>query len=54
MNYFQLSPQLRIANCELRIFNDERWGVIVAFEEAQPQMFEQLVAAAPEWVEWMG
>ncbi|WP_242072163.1 plasmid replication protein, CyRepA1 family [Nostoc sp. FACHB-110] len=34
--------------------SDERWSVMVAFEEAQPQLFGQLVAAAPEWVEWMG
>ncbi|MBD2302785.1 plasmid replication protein, CyRepA1 family [Nostoc sp. FACHB-190] len=34
--------------------SDERWGVMVAFEEQEPQMFGQLVAAAPEWVEWMG
>jgi hypothetical protein len=32
---------------------DERWGVMLAFEEAQPQMFSQLVAEAPNWVEWM-
>lgn len=32
---------------------DERWGVMVAFEEAQPQMFGQLVAAVPDWVQWM-
>jgi hypothetical protein len=34
--------------------SDERWGVMLAFEEAQPQMFGQLVASAPDWVEWMG
>ncbi|MBD2492554.1 plasmid replication protein, CyRepA1 family, partial [Aulosira sp. FACHB-615] len=33
---------------------DERWGVIVTFEEQEPQIFGQLVAAAPEWVDWMG
>ncbi|MBD2459076.1 hypothetical protein H6G80_34130 [Nostoc sp. FACHB-87] len=32
---------------------DERWGVMVAFEEAQPQLFSQLVAEAPDWVQWM-
>ncbi|MBD2471989.1 hypothetical protein H6G90_30915 [Nostoc sp. FACHB-145] len=32
---------------------DERWGVMVAFEEAQPMMFGEFVAAAPDWVEWM-
>jgi hypothetical protein len=30
------------------------WGLMLAFEEAQPQMFSQLVAAAPDWVEWLG
>ncbi|AFY45762.1 hypothetical protein [Nostoc sp. PCC 7107] len=34
--------------------SDERWGVMVAFEEAQPAMFGQLVAEAPDWVEWLG
>ncbi|MDZ8096909.1 MAG: hypothetical protein RMZ42_33955 [Nostoc sp. DedQUE05] len=34
--------------------SDERWGVMVEFEEAQPQMFSQLVAVAPDWVQWMG
>ncbi|MBW4566336.1 MAG: hypothetical protein KME32_35845 [Mojavia pulchra JT2-VF2] len=33
--------------------SDERWGLMVAFEEAQPSMFSQLVAEAPDWVEWM-
>jgi hypothetical protein len=33
--------------------SDERWGVMVAFEEAQPQMFGQLVAEVPGWIEWM-
>ncbi|MBU7585527.1 MAG: DUF3854 domain-containing protein [Nostoc sp. TH1S01] len=33
--------------------SDERWGVMVAFEEQEPQIFGQLVAAAPDWVEWM-
>ena len=33
--------------------SDERWGVIVVFEEAQPQIFGQLVSEAPEWLEWM-
>jgi hypothetical protein len=34
--------------------SDERWGVMVAFEEAQPQLFGQLVAAASDWEHWMG
>ncbi|MBD2452266.1 DUF3854 domain-containing protein [Nostoc sp. FACHB-152] len=33
---------------------DERWGVMVQMEENQPQMFGQLVAQAPDWMEWMG
>jgi hypothetical protein len=33
--------------------SDERWGVMVAFEEMEPMMFGQLVAEAPDWVEWM-
>ncbi|MBU7587064.1 MAG: hypothetical protein KAF91_30145 [Nostoc sp. TH1S01] len=33
--------------------SDERWGVMVAFEESEPAMFGQLVAAAPEWMQWM-
>ncbi|MBD2471537.1 plasmid replication protein, CyRepA1 family [Nostoc sp. FACHB-145] len=33
--------------------SDERWGVMVAFEEQEPVMFGQLVASAPDWVEWM-
>ncbi|MBD2492113.1 hypothetical protein [Aulosira sp. FACHB-615] len=32
---------------------DERWGVMLAFEEQEPVMFGQLVASAPNWVEWM-
>ncbi|MBG1270404.1 hypothetical protein [Nostoc sp. WHI] len=34
--------------------SDERWGVMLAFEEAEPVMFGQLVAAAPDWVQWLG
>lgn len=29
--------------------SDERWGVMLAVEEEQPQMFDRLVAAA-DWV----
>lgn len=28
--------------------SDERWGVLVAFEEVQPQIFGQLVTSAPK------
>lgn len=34
--------------------SDERWGVMVEMEQTQPVMFGQLVAQAPDWVEWMG
>ncbi|MBD2441338.1 hypothetical protein H6G69_31930 [Nostoc sp. FACHB-110] len=34
--------------------SDERWGVMVQMEENEPQMFGQLVAQAPDWLEWMG
>ncbi|MBE9210847.1 hypothetical protein IQ244_30980 [Nostoc sp. LEGE 06077] len=33
--------------------SDERWGVMVEIEEAQPQLFGQLVAEVPGWIEWM-
>jgi len=34
--------------------SDERWGVMVEFEEAQPEIFGELVAISPDWVQWMG
>jgi hypothetical protein len=34
--------------------SDERWGVMVEFEEVCPDKFGQLVSVAPEWVAWMG
>jgi hypothetical protein len=34
--------------------SDERWGVMVEMEEQEPVMFGQLVAVAPDWVQWMG
>ncbi|MBW4564994.1 MAG: hypothetical protein KME32_28590 [Mojavia pulchra JT2-VF2] len=34
--------------------SDERWGVMVQFDEVEPLKFGQLVADAPDWVEWMG
>ncbi|BAY41351.1 hypothetical protein NIES2111_57470 (plasmid) [Nostoc sp. NIES-2111] len=33
--------------------SDERWGVMMAIDEQAPVMFEQLVAQAPDWVEWL-
>ncbi|MCC5619653.1 bifunctional DNA primase/helicase, partial [Nostoc sp. CHAB 5836] len=33
---------------------DERCGVMLEFEDASPDKFAQLVADAPDWVEWMG
>ncbi|MBW4565500.1 MAG: hypothetical protein KME32_31340 [Mojavia pulchra JT2-VF2] len=37
-----------------RLTSDEFPGVMVEIEENQPQMFGQLVAVAPDWVEWVG
>ncbi|RUR76125.1 hypothetical protein DSM107007_47120 [Nostoc sp. PCC 7120 = FACHB-418] len=34
--------------------SDEKWGVMMAIDEQEPQMFEQLVAQAHDWVQWMG
>ncbi|MBD2505630.1 hypothetical protein H6G83_34420 [Anabaena azotica FACHB-119] len=34
--------------------SDERWGVMMAIDERSPQMFEELTAAAPDWIKWMG
>ncbi|WP_375495858.1 hypothetical protein [uncultured Nostoc sp.] len=33
---------------------DERLGVILEFEDVDPQKFAQLVSDAPQWTEWMG
>ncbi|WP_228059101.1 hypothetical protein [Nostoc sp. LEGE 06077] len=33
--------------------SDERWGVMLAFEEVEPEKFGQLLAVAPDWVQWM-
>ncbi|MBW4458126.1 MAG: hypothetical protein KME55_39020 [Nostoc indistinguendum CM1-VF10] len=30
---------------------DERWGVILKFEDIEPEKFGQLIAKAPDWVE---
>jgi hypothetical protein len=32
---------------------DERWGVILKFEDIEPEKFGQLIAKAPDWVDWM-
>ncbi|MBD2535399.1 hypothetical protein H6G97_40800 [Nostoc flagelliforme FACHB-838] len=32
---------------------DERCGVMLEFEDVDPNKFAQLVALAPDWVEWM-
>jgi hypothetical protein len=34
--------------------SDQRWGVILEFEEVYPEGFAQLIADAPDWVEWIG
>jgi hypothetical protein len=33
--------------------SDERWGVMLEFDEVEPLKFGQLVADAPDWVQWM-
>ncbi|WP_341532028.1 hypothetical protein WKK05_40780 (plasmid) [Nostoc sp. UHCC 0302] len=33
--------------------SDERWGVMLEFEEINPEKFSQLVTDAPQWTEWM-
>ncbi|WP_242063600.1 hypothetical protein [Nostoc sp. FACHB-892] len=34
--------------------SDERCGVMLVFEDIEPEKFGQLIAKAPDWVEWMG
>jgi hypothetical protein len=34
--------------------NDERWGVMLKFEDIDAEKFGQLIAIAPDWVQWMG
>ena len=34
--------------------SDERCGVMLKFEDIDPSKFAQLVADAPDWVEWRG
>ncbi|WP_226890019.1 hypothetical protein [Nostoc sp. MG11] len=33
--------------------SDERWGVMLEFEQRESQLFTRLVLAAPQWTEWM-
>ncbi|MHC5756118.1 MAG: hypothetical protein ACYTXF_36975 [Nostoc sp.] len=33
---------------------DERCGVMLEFEDIDPDKFAQLVTDAPHWTEWMG
>ncbi|MEH2159816.1 MAG: hypothetical protein V7K38_01935 [Nostoc sp.] len=33
--------------------NDERLGVMLEFEDINPNKFAQLVTDAPQWTEWM-
>lgn len=33
--------------------SDEQWGVILEFEDVDPDKFAQLVTDAPDWVEWI-
>ena len=34
--------------------SDERCGVMLKFDQVSPDKFAQLVAGAPNWVEWIG
>jgi hypothetical protein len=33
--------------------SDQRWGVMLEFEEVSPDRFAQLLVDAPQWTEWM-
>ena len=33
--------------------SDERWGVMLEFEEVNSEKFAKLLVDAPQWVEWM-
>jgi hypothetical protein len=33
--------------------SDERCGVMLEFEDVEPQKLPQLVTDAPQWAEWM-
>ncbi|MBD0347436.1 MAG: hypothetical protein ICV63_21975 [Coleofasciculus sp. Co-bin14] len=33
--------------------SDERCGVMLEFEDVDPQKFAQLVTNAPQWTEWI-
>ncbi|MEH1848198.1 MAG: hypothetical protein V7L25_25275 [Nostoc sp.] len=35
------------------LISDERWGVMLEFEDINPIKFGQLIAIAPDWVQWM-
>ena len=35
------------------LMSDERWGVMLEFEDACPDKFAQLLVDAPQWTEWM-
>ncbi len=34
--------------------SDERWGVMLEFEDTRPDKFAQLMTDVPQWTEWMG
>ena len=34
--------------------SDGQWGVMLKFEDFEPDLFTQLVTDAPQWMEWMG
>ncbi|HEY9799456.1 MAG TPA: hypothetical protein V6D25_03795 [Leptolyngbyaceae cyanobacterium] len=34
--------------------SDERWGVMMAIDQQEPQVFEDLTVVAPDWMAWMG
>jgi hypothetical protein len=33
--------------------SDERWDVMLKFEDFEPDLFAQLVTDAPQWTEWI-
>jgi hypothetical protein len=33
--------------------SDQRWGVMLEFEDLNPDKFSQFISSAPNWVEWM-
>ncbi|MBW4564643.1 MAG: hypothetical protein KME32_26660 [Mojavia pulchra JT2-VF2] len=46
--------QLTVKGFLSTLTSDQRWGVMVEFDEVEPEKFGRLVAAAPDWVQWMG